>query len=146
MILKLRTFGFVCALGLFVALGAAAQAPAEPGVFQLVVQLQQLEAAHRAARQEGLKNAEAWAANRNTRATERRREIAQLWGNVVGTIDARASLRMDADRMARLNRMLDLAEQKKDSALVARLEVDVTRELTRHAHTMQQLSAREAGK
>ena len=48
---------------------------------------------------------------------------------------------MNADRMARLNRMLDLAEQKSDATLAARIHADITRELSRHAQAMQNLQA-----
>lgn len=107
----------------------------------LVAHLRALEAKRRKARSEALKEPESWARDRPARAAQHRQQLAEIWGNGVGSIDAQASLRMNADRMARLNRMLDLAEQERDAALIARLEADITRELTRHAHTMAQVIA-----
>jgi hypothetical protein len=43
--------------------------------------------------------------------------------------------------MARLNRMLDLAAHKNDSALAQRIQADIERELTRHAQSMLALQA-----
>jgi hypothetical protein len=130
-------------IALLVALCSATPAAATPSAIdgELVAKLQSIEASRRALRKEALKDAQSWAEQRAARASEHRRRIAELWGSVVGIIDAQASLRMNADRMARLNRMLDLAEAKGDAALVARLQVDVTRELTRHARAMQRVSA-----
>ena len=107
----------------------------------LVAHLQSVEAVRRAERREALKDAKAWALNRPQRASKHRQEIAGLWGDVVGSVDAHAALRMNADRMARLNRMLDIAEQKSDSALTSRIHADITRELSRHVKAMQKVRA-----
>src|SRR6187431_773727 len=85
----------------------------------LLRRLQELEGARRTERREGLKDPKAWEANRAQRASAHRQQLATLWGSVVGLIDGQARLRLHADRMARLNRMLDLAEQKNDKSLVA---------------------------
>ena len=162
---KLTSFAIAWPLGLLVALGfpptaagdaepardGAEAAPATGAVAvrseaQLVAHLQELEAGRRKVREVALKEPQSWAVNRPIRAAQHRQQIAQLWGNVVGSIDAQASLRMNADRMARLNRMLDLAEEKHDAALVSRLRADVTRELVRHVHTMQQVIASTGSK
>jgi hypothetical protein len=157
MTVKLTSLAVAWPLGLLVALGfpSAAAGDAEParahtetaspGVSlksdALVAHLRELEVGRRAARTAALKEPQSWADNRPTRAAQHRQQLAELWGNVVGSIDAQASLRMNADRMARLNRMLDLAEQKQDAALSTRLQADLTRELARHAHAMQQVIA-----
>jgi len=106
---------------------------------KLLARLVELEVARRAARKEAQKDPKSWEENRAQRASAHRAELAALWGNVVGSIDGQARLRMHAERMARLNRILDLAEQKKDPALVTRIQTDIKRELARHAHAMQQL-------
>lgn len=108
---------------------------------KLLARAVELEATRRAAREGLLKDAKGWEDNRAQRASVHRAQLAALWGNVVGSIDGQARLRMHAERMARLNRMLDLAQQKQDSALVKRIEADVQRELSRHVQTMQQLQA-----
>ncbi len=107
----------------------------------LVAHLQSVEAVRRSERKVALQDPKAWALNRPQRAAKHRQEIAGLWGDVVGSIDAHAELRMNADRMARLNRMLDLAEQKSDNALTSRIHADITRELSRHVMAMQKVRA-----
>jgi len=119
-----------------------AVAPAlDPSLLQRV---QELEGARRTARQAGLKDPKAWEANRAQRASVHRQQLATLWGSVVDRIDGQARLRLHADRMARLNRMLDLAEQKGERPLSATIRADIAAELARHVRAMQQLKA-EAG-
>ena len=110
----------------------------------LLKRLQELEGARRTERREGLKDPKAWEEHRAQRATAHRQQLATLWGSVVGTIDGQARLRMHAERMARLNRMLDLAEQKHDSSLIATINADIASELARHVQAMQKLKV-EAG-
>ena len=124
-----------------------AGAPAHPSAAEAktdadrLAQLQSIEAARRVERAEALKDPQAWALNRPQRAAQHRREIAGFWGDFVGSVDAHAELRMHADRMARLNRMLDLAEHKADSVLTSRIHADVTRELSRHVNAMGKVRA-----
>jgi len=112
---------------------------------KLVARLALLEAGRRLNRAQALADPKAWAAGRAERAAQRRREIAELWGNVVYRIDGQAKLRIHAERMSRLNRMLDLAERAADQALIARLRRDITRELKRHAQSMQATIAATGG-
>jgi len=107
----------------------------------LVQRLQELESARRTARRAGLTDPQAWQENRVQRASAHRQQLATLWGNVVGTIDGQARLRLHADRMARLNRMLDLAEQKNEKSLVTSIEADIASELARQVQAMQKLIA-----
>ncbi len=104
---------------------------------QLLLRLEQLEAARRQNRAQALADPKAWAASRAQRAAQHRLEILQVWGNVVNSIDGQANLRIHAQRMARLNRMLDLAEHAADQALSARIRADIQRELVRHAKSME---------
>ena len=106
-----------------------------------VERLQELQAAHRSARDEALKDPKAWEEARADRAKRDRAELGRLWGNLVNSPDAQARLRMHADHMARLNRMLDLAQGKPDAALIARLQAAVQAELVQHAQNMQTLRA-----
>jgi hypothetical protein len=161
MTVKFTSLAFAGQLGLLVAFSfpAARARDAEPerdstevapsgakAEVQLVAHLQDLEAGRRKLRKEALKEPQSWAVNRPIRAAQHRQQMAELWGNVVGSIDAQASLRINADRMARLNRMLDLAQEKSDARLVSRLQADITRELARHVHTMQQVIALSGSK
>lgn len=103
--------------------------------------VKQLEAARRSAREAGIKDPAAWTGARPQRAAQHRRELAELWGNVVGTLDAQAGLRMHADRMARLNRLLDLAQAKSDDTLAGQIKADISREIARYDRVMQVLRA-----
>ncbi len=107
----------------------------------LAQRLIQSEAEHRKAREAGMKDPKAWAEDRGQRATHRRVEIGKLWGALVDGPDAQARLRIHADRMARLNRMLDLAEQAADTTLIQRVQKDVQKEIVAHAQDMQTLRA-----
>jgi hypothetical protein len=156
------------ALALLTALGLASRARAEPDAAaeragdelparandelparvppELMARLTQLQAERRQQRESALGDAPAWAAGRAQRAAQHRREIAQVWGSVVNSLDGQAKLRMHAERMSRLNRMLDLAQHAADPALSARIEKDITRELVRHAQAMQLIRANGGGK
>lgn len=104
---------------------------------KFLARLSLLEGARRLNRAQEQADANAWTASRAERAAQHRKEIAELWGNVVYRIDGQANLRIHAERMSRLNRMLDLAQQAADQALIVRIRADITRELTRHAKSMQ---------
>ena len=110
----------------------------------LLKRLQELEGARRTDRREGLEDPKAWEANRGQRASAHRQQLATLWGSVVGTVDGQARLRLHADRMARLNRMLDLAEQKNQKLLITMINSDIAGELAHHVQAMQKVKA-EAG-
>lgn len=127
-------------------LPAQNQHAATPGASpELVARLALLEAGRRLNRAQAQADPKAWAAGRVERAAQRRRELAELWGNVVYRVDGQAKLRIHAERMSRLNRMFDLAERSADPALVARVRADVTRELKRHAQAMQATIAATGG-
>lgn len=117
---------------------SVASATLDPKLLSRVVEL---EATRRAAREAALDDPKGWQDHRAQRASAHRAELAALWGNVVGSIDGQARLRMHAERMARLNRILDLAQLKQDPALVKRIQADIQRELARHVQTMQQVQA-----
>jgi hypothetical protein len=108
---------------------------------ELLARLSELQASRRAARQAALADAKHWEDARPERASAHRAQLAALWGSLVGSIDGQARLRMHAERMARLNRMLDLAEHQQGSALAKRIQADIERELMRHAQSMRALQA-----
>ena len=103
----------------------------------LVERLAQLQADHRKTRDQVLKEPKAWEEGRAQRAGLDRAELGKLWGNLVDSPDAQARLRMHADHMARLNRMLDLAQASPDAALTQRIQSAIERELVQHAQNMQ---------
>jgi hypothetical protein len=100
--------------------------------------LRQEQEAARARRAALVKDDRRWEAERNARAENHRREIAQQWVHVADRPAARAELSLHADRMARLNRALDLAEAS-DAALVRRINDLIRRETARHARIMAEI-------
>jgi hypothetical protein len=162
--LKYRTFASAvsCLVGAAFAVcsapaaGQATRQPGEPArtddapvvVFDpaIAARLQELYGEHRTRREGELKDPKAWADNRPARASQDRTELGQIWGSLVDSPDARAALRIHADRMARLNRMLDVAQLGADSALSKRIEADIQRELLGHAQNMQALRAALGGR
>jgi len=100
--------------------------------------LRQEQDAARARRAALLKDDRRWEAERNARAENHRREIAQQWVHVADRPAARVELSLHADRMARLNRALDLAEAS-DAALVRRINDLIRRENARHARIMAEI-------
>jgi len=105
----------------------------------LVERLAQLQADHRKTRDQALEDPKAWDEGRAQRAGLDRAELGKLWGNLVNSPDAQARLRMHADHMARLNRMLDLAQAAPDAALTKRIQTAIQSELVQHAQNMQTL-------
>ncbi len=101
-------------------------------------QLAQERAQRKAARQDP----KTWNDSRLQRAQTRRSDIAQTWGPVANSQQAKAELSTHADRMARLHRALDIAEEKNDAATVARVNEMLSREIDRDARAMGDLQAR----
>lgn len=89
-----------------------------------------------------MKDAKAWNDARPGRAQARRSDIVQTWGNVANSPQAKVELSTHADRMARLNRILDLAEQKGDTAMIARTNDMISKEIARNASVMSDLQTK----
>jgi hypothetical protein len=106
-----------------------------------VERLQQLQSEHRKTRDLALKDPKAWDEGRVQRASQDRAELAKLWSHLVDSADAQARLRVHADHMARLNRMLDLAQASADAVLTQRVQTAIEAELVQHAQNMQTLRA-----
>ncbi len=122
--------------------GGTAEAPpvpiaARPGAAsearERFIQLQNQE---RERRKDARKDAAAWAAGRQRRAAEDRKEITATWGSLSTNAEAKAELTAHAERMARLNRVLDLAEDRSEPTVAARAKTLIEREITRHTNAM----------
>ena len=100
---------------------------------------EQVEA--RARRLALIKDQRRWGEERRMRAEAHRRAIALQWTHVSERPAARAELAIHANRMARLNRALDVAESSSDTAMVARINDLIRRENARHARTMAAIEA-----
>ncbi len=87
-------------------------------------------------RQAARKDHAAWEAGREQRALEARNQILATWGPLADRADARAEFTTHADRMAQLNRILDVAMDKGDTGLAAHCRNVIQREIARDARIM----------
>ncbi len=106
-------------------------------------QLRREHEADRARRLTLLRDERRWETERHIRAEEHRRAIALEWAHVSARPAARAELSIHADRMARLNRALDVAESTSDTPMIVRINELIRRENARHARTMAAIQAGE---
>jgi len=88
-----------------------------------------------------IQNEANWEATQDARAAAHRREIAERWAAVATRAEARAELEIHAERMAHLNRILDIAYDSHDHALEAHCRVVIQREIARNARAMARIEA-----
>jgi hypothetical protein len=117
---------------------------AEPrGYAEYAARLQKLEDDRRAKRAEERRDQKAWEAARERREAERRRELEVIWGQeFLRRPECRAEMELDAERVARLDRIIDIAEDTHNAALLARARAVLAREVRRHARVMAELRLR----
>lgn len=113
--------------------------PADPA---LAGRIRTLEQQRRQARRVAMKDEKAWNAQREQRALAHRQQLTTTFGSVINTPEAKAELATHADRMARLDRILDLANAKGDTALAARVQNDINFEINRDTAAMQAIRAK----
>jgi hypothetical protein len=113
---------------------------------QIRARLQQEQDQKIAQREAARKDAHAWDANREQRAAQDRNEIASNWGDIAAQADAKAELATHAERMAQLNRILDVANDQHDAGLRARTNAVIQREITRDIRVLQGVRARVGGR
>lgn len=66
----------------------------------------------------------------------RRRAIYARWAWAVQTPEGRAEFVLYSDRMARLHRIRDIAEERRDQAMIVRADKVITLENSRHANVI----------
>jgi hypothetical protein len=116
-------------------------APLSPSEYQN--RLQRMQDERWALRQQQRRNAAQWEANRAQRELEHRRQLEGLWGAAfIRRPEVTPEMALDADRMARLDRIIDLAIDQHDAASEARARAILAREIARHARAMAALRAR----
>jgi hypothetical protein len=113
---------------------------------QVRARMQQREDQERAKREADRKNEAQWKADRAKRAEDWRNDMANQWGNTLDQPEARSELSLHADRMARLNRILDIAQDKKDTALANHARQVIQKEIARDARMMAGYRDREGGR
>jgi hypothetical protein len=125
-------------------------APAPPGtplppaaINEWATKLQKIEDERRLARAKERKDAKAWEAAREAREAEHRRQLEAVWGQeLLMRAECREELALHAERVARLDRIIDIAEDTNNGALLARARGVMAREMRRHARVMAELRAR----
>src|SRR5258708_670436 len=121
---------------------AGSAAPAPPGESKFAERLHRAEEKRQEERKTAVKDAKGWNDGRPQRAVRRKNEIANAWGKAVSTPDAQTELKKHAERMARLNRILDIANDKNNTQLATRVQTDIQKEIERDAQVMQAISAK----
>lgn len=96
----------------------------------------------RTARKDAVRDPKAWKDGRDKRADEHRKAVADAVGAALATPEAQAELKLHADRMARLNRILDVAEQKSDAALTTRAKALIDKEIARDAAVLHDIQVK----
>jgi len=99
----------------------------------------------RARRQIERKDERAWEARRDQRALEERNAMQTTWGPALDRPEARAELTLHADRMARLNRILDVAQDQGNAALVAHTQAVIQKEINRDARILHSIRTQLEG-
>jgi len=125
---------------------AAPPGSAGPGLDSKLERLRKFIEKRQRERRAALKDPKSWDDGRPGRALEHRSEIASTWGNAVAVPEAQAELKKHAERMAKLNRILDLANEKGDTALAARVQAVIQTEVDRDAKVMQTIQAKAGAK
>lgn len=77
-----------------------------------------------------------WRRMRIERALARRRAIYARWAWAVQTPEGRAEFVLYGDRMARLHRIRDIAEDRRDNGMVVRVDRVIELENSRHANVI----------
>jgi hypothetical protein len=85
----------------------------------------------------------AWEAGRAAREMEYRRDLTGVWGYpFLSRPECRAELEIHAERLARLNRIIDLAEDQHSEALLEHARAVRNREIARDARVLGDLRVR----
>jgi len=84
-----------------------------------------------------------WESGRAAREEEHRRDLEAVWGApFLLRPECRAELELHADRVARINRIIDIAEDTHNAALLAHAQRVLAREFARNARVMADLRVR----
>jgi len=120
--------------------------PPPPGVVvpgPYAVRLQKIYDDRRIKRAEERRDLRAWEAGRAARELEHRRDLEGVWGApFLARPECRAELELHAERVARINRIIDLAEDQHATALLEHARVVMNHEINRNARAMAELRAR----
>jgi hypothetical protein len=114
-----------------------------PAASEFAAKLQKLEDDQRKKRDEERKDAKRWDADRDQRAAERRRQLEGVWGApFLARPETRAELDVHAERIARIERIIDIAADTHNAALMAHAQRVLAAENQHHARVMAELRIR----
>jgi hypothetical protein len=117
-----------------------------PGVVaaaDYAARLQKMEDERRVKRAEIRRDPKVWDGGRAAREEEHRRQLEGVWGApFLARPECRAELELHADRVARINRIIDIAEDTHNAALLAHAQRVLAREFARNARVMAELRVR----
>jgi hypothetical protein len=122
--------------------GPSAAGALPPAEAKLAERLHRAEEKRQQERKLALKDPKGWNEGRAQRAVQHKNEIANAWGKAVSTPDAQTELKKHAERMARLNRILDIANEKNNTQLATRVQTDIQAEIDRDAQVMQAIRSK----
>lgn len=112
-----------------------------PDPAAVAVSMQAQEDLREKERRDKIRNEVDWERTREARAAAHRREIADRWAAVAIHAEARAELQVHAERMAHLNRILDVAYDEHDHALAEHCKLVIQHEIARNARAMARIEA-----
>jgi hypothetical protein len=117
-----------------------------PGVMPAAeygARLQKIEDERRLKRGELRRDPRLWEAGRAAREEEHRRQLEGVWGApFLARPECRGELELHADRVARIDRIIDIAEDTHNAALLAHAQRVLARETARHTRVMYDLRVR----
>jgi hypothetical protein len=105
--------------------------------------LQKIEDDRRAKRGDERRDQKHWEEGREAREAEHRKQLENVWGQeFLQRPECKEELALNAERVARLDRIIDIAEDTHNAAMLARARAILAREFRRHARVMAELRAR----
>lgn len=117
--------------------------PAAPQAALYAARLQKLDEDRRAQRAQQRKDTHAWETGRAAREQEHQRQLQGVWGPaLLSRPECQAELATHADRVARINRIIDIAEDQHNTTLLAHAKTVLNKEIARNARAMAELGAR----
>ena len=116
--------------------GAAAAA-------EYAAKLQKIEDDRRKQRDDDRKDAKKWDSERDKRADDRRKALEGVWGApFLGRPEVRSEMELHAERVARIERVIDIAQDTHNAALLAHAQRVLAKEFARNARVMAELRER----
>jgi hypothetical protein len=113
-------------------------APLPPG--EIANRFNQLQAQRLAERDNLRRNQAQWEAQRNQRLSQHQVQLAGVWGaDFLARPECHAELALDAERQAQLDRIIDIAHDTHNAAMLARANAILARENARHVRVMTDL-------